>query len=158
MGTSAVILFKSGESVEINILLPRLNELCNREGLFHSHDLKKIDETEKLKYCEFCISDVTMKDSYDRQLCFGIADEPYPYKLVNFDWDSSEEDYFKTVVSGDFDGNEDILFKFLFAFLNEFPVAKVWIEEDWFYTLDDLKKIKASYNNSWCYMSPKDII
>lgn len=155
MGTSAAIVFRSGESVEINKLIHRLDELCNREGLFHSHDLKKIDDDLKLKYCEFCISDIPLKDSYDRQLCFGIADEPYPYKLVNFEWDSPEIDYFKTVVSGDFDDNEDLLFKFLFLFLNEFPDAKVWIEEDWFYNLHDMKKIKASYDNDWCYIDPK---
>lgn len=157
MGTSAVILFKSGESIEINKLLLSLNELCNKEGLFHSHDLKKVDEKGELKYCEFCISDIPLKDSYDRQLCFGIADEPNPYKLINFDWDSPEKDYFKTVVSGDFVENEDLLFKFLFAFLNDYPVARVWIEEDWFYTLEDLKKIRASYDNNWCYISPKDL-
>ncbi|NUU78030.1 hypothetical protein [Paenibacillus xylanilyticus] len=155
MGMSAAVLFKSGESIEINKLLYSLIDLCNKEGLYHSQDLKKVDEDEKLKYCEFCVSDIPLKDSYDRQLCFGIADEPYPYKLVNFDWDPSE-DYFKTVVSSDFDDNEDLLFKFLFAFLNEFPVAKVWIEEDWFYTIEDLKAIKASYDNNWCYINPKD--
>lgn len=42
-------------------------------------------------------------------------------------------------VSDDFDDNEDLLFKFLFAFLNEFPDARVWIEEDWFYNLEDMK-------------------
>ncbi|WP_315370572.1 hypothetical protein, partial [Paenibacillus xylanexedens] len=90
MGISAAIVFRSGESVEINKLLLRLGELCNREELFHSHELKKLDETSKLKYCEFCISDIPLKDSFDRQLCFGIADEPYPHKLVNFEWDSPE--------------------------------------------------------------------
>ncbi len=61
-------------------------------------------------------------------------------------------------VSDDFDDNEDLLFKFLFAFLNEFPDARVWIEEDWFYNLEDMKQIKASYNNDWCYINPKDNI
>lgn len=41
--------------------------------------------------------------------------------------------------------------------LNEFPDARVWIEEDWFYNLEDMKKIKASYNNNWCYIDPKNI-
>lgn len=116
MGTSAAVVFRSGESIEINKLLLRLEELCNKEGLFYSHDLKKIDEASKLKYCEFCISDIPLKDSFDRQLMFGLADEPYPHKLVNFEWDSPEIDYFKTVVSGDFEDNEDLLFKFLFYF------------------------------------------
>lgn len=156
MGMSATILFKKGHSAEINKLLLHLNRICDREGWFYSHDLKKYDDMQKLKYCEFCLSDTPLKDSYDRQLCFGIADEPYPFKLVNFDWDSTGNEYFKTVVSNDFDDNEDLLFQVLLALLSEFPDAKVWIEEDWFYTLDDLERIKNSYNNSWCYTDPRD--
>lgn len=41
--------------------------------------------------------------------------------------------------------------------MNEFPDAKAWIEEDWFYNLDDMKKIKVSYNDNWCYMDPKSL-
>lgn len=60
-------------------------------------------------------------------------------------------------VSADFDDNEDLLFKFLFAFLNEFLDARVWIEEEWFYNLEDMKKLNASYNNNWCYKVPNNI-
>lgn len=37
------------------------------------------------------------------------------------------------------------------------PDAKVWIEEDWFYSLEDMKKIKSSYNDNWCYIDPKSL-
>lgn len=63
-----------------------------------------------------------------------------------------KNEYFKAIVSDDFDGNEDLLFQFLFALLHEYSDAKVWIEEEWFYTFPDLERIKDSYNNSWCYI------
>ncbi|PQP83261.1 hypothetical protein C0Q44_00570 [Paenibacillus sp. PCH8] len=68
-------------------------------------------------------------------------------QTVTYDWDDTQNEYFKAVASDDFDDNEDLLFKSLFAVLNECPDARVWIEEDWFYKLEDMKKIKASYNN-----------
>jgi hypothetical protein len=155
MGISATILFKKGHSVEINQLLLHFNQISDSEGWFHNHDLKKYDDMQKLKYSEFCLSDIPLRDCYERQICFGIADEPYPFKLVYFEWDSPNNEYFKTVVSSDFDGNEDLLFQVLLAVLIEYPDAKVWIEENWFYTLDDLKRINDSYHSRWCYMDPQ---
>ncbi len=45
-----------------------------------------------------------------------------------------------------------------FCISERIPDARVWIEEDWFYNLEDMKKIKASYNNNWCYINPKNNI
>lgn len=154
MGISAHILFKRGNSIEINDLVLRLDELCENEGMYYSHTSNKVDDAGKLKYCEYCVSDIPLYESYDRPICFGIADEPYPYKLVEFDWEPFPQEYFKTLVSGDFVDNEDLLFKFLYVFLHEFPNARVWIEEDWFYTLADLNKLKENYVDHWCYINP----
>lgn len=37
-------------------------------------------------------------------------------------------------------------------FLKKYPTAKIWVEEDWFYTLEDLEKILSNpFDNEWCY-------
>ncbi|MDQ0171830.1 hypothetical protein [Paenibacillus tundrae] len=130
---------------KINELIPRLEKLFEKEDLFYSRELNKVDETGNVKYCEFCISDIPLEESYERQICLGVADEPYPFKLINFDWEDPEKEYFKTIVINDFKENEDILFTFLLAFLEEYMTAKVWIEDDWFYTLEDLKNTRDHY-------------
>ena len=44
MGISAHILFKRGNSIEINDLVLRLDELCKNEGMFYSHTSNEVDD------------------------------------------------------------------------------------------------------------------
>ena len=48
----------------------------------------------------------------------------------------------------------------MFAIVLKYPEAKLWIEEDWFYTLEDLKKIEKNkpFDMDWCYKNPKDFL
>ncbi|CAM4440118.1 hypothetical protein [Paenibacillus xylanexedens] len=155
MGMSSFVLFKRGGSTSVSNLLSTIKNICMKEKLFFDNDEETYDSEGALKYTRLYISDTPFKENYSRTLSFSVYDEPYEFQTVTYDWDDTQNEYFKAVVSDDFDDNEDLLFKFLFAFLSEFPDARVWIEEDWFYNLDDMKKIKASYNNDWCYIDPK---
>ncbi|MDT0121065.1 hypothetical protein Q9R46_00305 [Paenibacillus sp. RRE4] len=157
MGMSSFIVFKQGESKSANSLLSTIKNICIKENLFFDSDDEKYDIEGVLKYTRIYISDKPFKEDYSRTISFSLYDEPYDFQIVNFDWDNMQNEYFKAIVSDDFDENEDLLFQFLFALLNEISDAKVWIEEDWFYTLEDLERIKDSYNNSWCYTDPKDV-
>ncbi|MGQ8870652.1 hypothetical protein [Paenibacillus sp. TSA_86.1] len=157
MSISSFIVFKCKKSTPAYNLLNRIKTFCTEEALFFDSDDEKYDIEGVLKYTRIYISDKPFKEHYSRTISFSLYDEPYDFQFVTFDWDNMQNEYFKAIVSDDFDDNEDLLFQVLLAFLSEFPDSKVWIEEEWFYTLPDLKRIKKSYNNSWCYMGPRMI-
>ncbi|MGZ7440988.1 hypothetical protein [Paenibacillus sp. TH7-28] len=156
MGISTFLLFKRGESIAANDLLSNIKNLCIRENLFFDTDEEKFNIGGVLKYSRVYISDIPFEEDYSRQLCFSLYDEPYDYQTVSFKWDDIHSEYFKALVSDDFCDNEDLLFRFVYSVLNIYPSAKIWIEDDWFYTLEDLEKIKRKpYDNNWCYKHPK---
>ncbi|MDN4604872.1 hypothetical protein P5G61_26840 [Paenibacillus sp. F6_3S_P_1C] len=157
MGMSSFVLFRHGDSNTANNLFNTINNICTKEKLFFDNDEKTYNSEGALKYTRIYISDTPFKENYSRTLSFSVYDEPYEFQTVTYEWDDTQNEYFKAVVSDDFDDNADLLFQFLFAFLSEFSDARVWIEEDWFYTLEDMKKIKSSYNDNWCYIDPKDL-
>ncbi|MGO4532651.1 hypothetical protein AB4Z30_26510 [Paenibacillus sp. 2TAF8] len=157
MSISSFIVFECKKSPSAYHLLNRFRPLCTKESLFFDSDDEKYDIEGVLKYTRIYISDKPFKEDYARTISFSLYDEPHDFQIVTFDWDERQDEYFKAIVSDDFYENEDLLFQLLFAFLNEYTDAKVWIEENWFYTLDDLKRINDSYHSSWCHMDPTTI-
>lgn len=158
MGISTFLLFKRGESITVNDLLSNIKNLCLRENLFFDSDEEKFNDEGTLKYSRVYISDIPFRENYSRQLCFSLYDDPYEYQIVSFKWDNTHSEYFKAMASDDFCNNEDLLLRFAYGILNIYPTAKIWIEEDWFYTLEDLGKIvNNSYNNNWCYDNPSNL-
>lgn len=158
MGISSFLLFGCGESTPANDLLRNLNEICIKENLFFDSDEQTYNSEELLKYSRVYISDIPFRENYSRPLCFSVYDEPYEYQIVSFKWDGTNNEYFKAVVSDDFDDNEDLLLRFFHAVLKIYPTAKIWVEEEWFYTLEDLDNIiNIPYKNDWCYKDPREI-
>ncbi|SCY35563.1 hypothetical protein SAMN05720606_104106 [Paenibacillus polysaccharolyticus] len=157
MSISSFIVFECKNSPSACNLLNSIRTLCTKVNMFFDSDDEKYDIEGELKYTRIYISDKPFKEDYVRTISFSVHDEPYDFQIVTFDWDNMKNEYFKAIVSDDFDGNEDLLFQFLFALLHEYSDAKVWMEEDWFYTFPDLERIKDSYNNSWCYIDPINI-
>jgi len=133
MGISSFLLFKRGDSAPANDLLRDLKKICLEENLFFDSDAETYDSEGTLKYTRVYISDLPFSQNYSRTLCFNVYDEPYEYQFVSFEWDKNE--YFKAVVSDDFDDNEDLLLRLSHAILKVHPTAKIWVEEEWFYTL-----------------------
>lgn len=157
MGISTFLLFERGKSAPAYDLLRSLNSICINENLFFDNDEDCSSSEGTLKYSRAYISDRPFKEDYSRPLGFSVYDEPYEYQIISFKWDDTNSEYFKAVVSDDFCDNEDLLLRFSHAILNIYPTAKIWIEEDWFYTLEDLDKIvNMPYNNDWCYKNPKN--
>lgn len=155
MGISTFLLFKRGESIAARDLLPSIKNLCTMESLYFDTDEEKFTSDGTLKYCRIYISDIPFEEDYSRLLCFSLFDEPYDFQIVRFKWDDTHSEYFKALESDDFYDNEDLLFRFVYGVLNIYPSAKIWIEDDWFYTLEDLEKIKRKpYDNNWCYKHP----
>lgn len=158
MGMSSFLLFNRGESIPANNLLRNLKDVCVKEKLFFETDEETYNSEGTLKYSRAYISDIPFKENYSRPLCFSIHDEPYEYQLVSFKWDDTNNEYFKAIVSDDFYENEDLLLRFSHAILNLYPTAKIWVEEEWFYTLEDLDNItNMPYHNDWCYKNLRDI-
>jgi len=158
MGMSSFLLFKRGESAPANDLLRDLNKICIEENLFFDCDEETYDSEGTLKYTRVYISDLPFSENYSRTLCFSVYDEPYEYQLVSFNWDDTKHEYFKAVVSDDFDDNEDLLLRLSHAILKIYPTAKIWVEEEWFYTLEELDNItNMPHTNDWCYKDPREI-
>ncbi|WP_440116664.1 hypothetical protein [Paenibacillus sp. QZ-Y1] len=132
MGISSFILFRHGKSMPTYLLSSAAGNICRKEKFFFDNDEETYNSEGALKYTRLYISDMPFKENYSRTLSFSVYDEPYEFQTVTYNWDDTQSEYFKAVVSDDFDDNEDLLFKFFFAFLSEFPDARVWIEEDWF--------------------------
>jgi len=157
MGISTFVLFRQGESISASDLLKNIREISINYGLYFSNNYDEYDQTGKLKFCSIYISDIPFEDNYSRQISWNLYDEPYKFQNVDFNWDDSKSQYFKALVSEDFYENEDLLFKILYGILKVYPSAKVWIEDNWFYTIEDLEKIKSKpFDNEWCYNDPKD--
>ncbi|MUG48128.1 hypothetical protein [Paenibacillus woosongensis] len=147
-----------GESISASELLINIREVCTTYGLYFSNDYNEYDETGKLKSCSIYFSDMPFEDNYSRQISWNLYDEPYNYQTIDFNWDESENQYFKAMVSEDFYENEDLLFKILYGLPKVYPSAKIWIEDNWFYTIEDLEKIKSRpFDDEWCYKNPRDI-
>lgn len=158
MGMSSFLLFKRGESNPANDLLRNLNNICIKENLFFDSDEETYNSEGTLKYIRVYISDMPFRENYSRPLCLSVYGEPYEYQMVSFKWDDTNSEYFKAVVSDDFDDNEDLLLRFSHAILKIYPTAKIWVEEEWFYTLEDLDNItNMPYKNDWCYKDPREI-
>ena len=51
--------------------------------------------------------------------------------------------------------NEDLLLKITYELLSKYPEAVLWLEQNWFYKLDDIKKyILNEFDPNWCYQNP----
>lgn len=158
MGMSSFLLFNCGVSTPANDLLRDIKKICIEENLFFDTDEETYNSEGTLKYTRVYISDTPFRENYSRPLCFSVYDEPYEYQIVSFKWDDTHNEYFKAVVSDDFDDNEDLLLRFSHAILKIYPTAKLWIEEEWFYTLEDLDNIaEIPYKSDWCYNDPRGL-
>lgn len=155
MGTSSVLLFKREESIPAINLLMRINKICKKEKLYFDSDEKVFNNEGKLIYTRIYVSDVPFRENYSRTLCFSVYDEPYEYQVVSFEWDDTNNEYFKAVVSDDFYDNEDLLFRFFREMLRIYPKSKLWVEDEWFYTIEDLENTTDVYENNWCYKEPR---
>ncbi|MDQ0171879.1 hypothetical protein [Paenibacillus tundrae] len=155
MGTSSFLLFKREESIPAIDLLMRINKICKKEKLYFDSDEKVFNNEGKLIYTRIYVSDVPFRENYSRTLCFSVYDEPYEYQVVSFEWDDTNNEYFKAVVSDDFYDNEDLLLRFFREILRIYPKSKLWVEDEWFYTFEDLEKTTDVDNYNWCYKDPR---
>ncbi|KAA2302450.1 hypothetical protein FY526_19785, partial [Clostridioides difficile] len=97
MGMSSFVLFKRGESTSASNLLSTINNICIQEKLFFDNDEENYNSEGTLKYTRLYISDTPFKENYARTLSFSVYDEPYEFQTVTYDWDDTQNEYFKAV-------------------------------------------------------------
>ena len=160
MSTSAYVLFEKGESVPLSVLFEKIKELCEKNNFCFANDGDEFNAEGKLKSTSVYVADKPFFEDDSKQIPWDIYDEPYDYcfQSLSFDWDPSDTEYFKAMISGGFYEEEDFLFKLVYEVLKVYPKAKLKICNNWFYTLEDLEKIAAMpYDNDWCYKNPKEL-
>ncbi|WP_339314132.1 hypothetical protein [Paenibacillus sp. FSL M7-0896] len=157
MGISAYVLFETGSNILLTDLLKYTEDFCAELNLFYGITYKKENSNKQLKHVRANISDRPFVESTSRQLCIDFYDEPYEFQSISFDWLGKDSEFFEAIVVDDFCDNEDLLFNILFEFQKKYPDSKIWMEDDWFYSLNDLQKIANKYDGNWCYKNPKDL-
>jgi len=156
MSISCSVLVKEGSNINATDLYSVLEKICSYEKLVIEMNTKEIDKTDRIKVIRTNISDLPFDRDSSRQLCVDIFDEPYKFKYNSFEWFDKSISFFETMVIDYFDGNEDLLFRVARGLLKQYSKAKLWVEEDWFYTIYDLDKISnKQFDNEWCYKNPK---
>ena len=128
--------------------------------LYFDNHYERFNDAGELIFSSIYVSDIPFSEDGFRALPWNLYDKSNDYFLqsLNFEWDMSHTEYFKAIISEDFYEYEDLLFKVVYEILKLYPSAKLWIEYDWLYTLEDLEKIASRpYDNSWCYKNPKSL-
>lgn len=75
--------------------------------------------------------------------------------LDRFDWVSKGGNLIRGVIIEDISGCERMLLDFLYEYLMLNPKDYFWNELDWYYTYDDIVKIRQKeFNPDWCYKKP----
>lgn len=75
--------------------------------------------------------------------------------LDRFDWILKNGHLIRAVIIEDFDECERILLDFLYEYFKLNPEDYFWDELDWYYTQEDIVKLKQKeFNSDWCYKNP----
>lgn len=157
MGITCSMLVKEGSNINATNLYIALEKVCSYENLIIGVNISEADENDTIKLIRTNISDVSFDKNPSRQLCVDIFDEPYKFRYNSFEWFDESISFFEAITIDCFDGNEDLLFRVAYGLLKQYPKAKLWIEDDWFYTLGDLDLINNKpFDNEWCYKNLKN--
>ena len=161
MASSALILFGRDGKETISQFLENGRGVCAENDLhFLSIDSDSITDAENnLIRTEFMYSDISFDESTSRPCVVIIYNKVDKFHMfVNFDWYNNGEELSRSLMVESIHDREDLLFKFVYPFFQNYPEAKLWVSGDWFYTLSDLEKIASQYTDDWCYKSPKSLL
>lgn len=161
MGTSAFFLVQVNSKIDLTKLIEDVKEIC-RENNFYMSPISNDSQSEnKVKCVSVEISLVKRADIYEastNDVLVDLYDEPYKYQYHSFSWYDEEINFFNIAIIDEVYNNEKITLVLYYEISKRYPDTKLWIEEDWFYTLDDIEKILSrSYSNEWCYKNPIEL-
>lgn len=149
MGQSGHILRENGEA-DLDKLLAGVKQAADAIGYPYSGEERYPSQSSGREYMTINIWEY-MDKAARNFLVYLIADtENYPY-------DNLEKGAASIVIVDRFYDREDMLLKFLHAYLEIFPDDLFYAESDWYYTKADIDRIVSMpYNWSWCYMRPSE--
>lgn len=153
MGVSGLIL-KKKENTSIYKLLHDLRLSAERAGL-EARIRSELyeDDIDGGVYTTANIAD-TYEDIPEAQqwLMYIYSDDDC---LDRFDWILKGGHLIRSIIIEDIGDCEKILLDFLYEYLKLNPEDIFWDELDWFYTYEDIVKIKQKeFNPYWCYEKP----
>ncbi len=154
MGTSGFIL-KKRENIEIYQLIHEVKAAADRAGLLSPID-PEIQEWAGEVYAMGSIANTFEEIPGAEAMPIYIHsadDEKYDDQ---YDW-LVEGGRLNNAVFFDFVGNcERILLDFLYEYLKSNPEDYFLCEGDWYYTFDDIARIKErGFDPMWCYIDPR---
>lgn len=149
MGQSGHILRENGEA-DLDRLLTGVKQAADAIGYPYSGEQRYPSQSSGREYMTINIWEY-MDKAARNFLVYLIAD------TENFPYDNLEKGAASIVIVDRFYDCEDMLLKFLHAYLEIFPDDLFYAESDWYYTKADIDRIVSMpYNWSWCYMRPSE--
>jgi hypothetical protein len=161
MGTSAYFLVRANSKIELTKLIEDVKNICIENNLYMSPISVNYQSENIIKHVSVEIALVERADLYEaptNDVLVDVYDEPYKYQYHSFSWYDEEIEFFNIAIIDEVYNNEKITLVLSYEILKRYPELKLWIEEDWLYTFEDIKKISNKLDNQdWCYKNPIDL-
>ena len=72
-----------------------------------------------------------------------------------FEWIHKGKNLIRSIIIEDFSGCQKMLLDFLYHYLTLNPYDYFWDEYEWYYSYEDIVKIKQmKFDPDWCYKNP----
>lgn len=153
----AGILLKKRELVDVQKIVNDLENSALQVGLEFRNgiDCEK-NEDGSFNYLSANIANTFKEVEHQQQMLmyiYNISDDDY---LQEFDWIEKGKNLIQIVNIEDFQGCEKILLDLLYEYFKLNPKDYFWNELDWYYTYDDIARIKKNeFDPTWCYQNPQ---
>lgn len=153
----AGILLKKRELVDVQKIVNDLENSALQVGLEFRNgiDCEK-NEDGSFNYLSANIANTFKEVEHQQQMLmyiYNISDDDY---LQEFDWIEKGKNLIQIINIEDFQGCEKILLDLLYEYFKRNPEDYFWNELDWYYTYDDIARIKKNeFDPAWCYKNPR---
>ena len=146
MGQSAVLI--RDENIKLEDLISGVKQALDNLGYLYNEE----------PYEGYTILYVRENQEYDdRQLLFYLLEKPRD-KYVNYDYQWIKKGVMHVVTVDRFYDREDMLLKFVHAYLDIFPNDFFYDEMELYYTKADIDRIwSMPFDYTWCYKNPSEI-
>ncbi|MDR1321886.1 MAG: hypothetical protein LBK56_10745 [Gracilibacteraceae bacterium] len=151
MGQGGEVLFTKEDFVSGEEIIEQLS----KENDVFSFHLALVQEAKHRDYLtsKYAICNISNSDKTN-QLVIYIYDTSA--ESMDFEWDA--EGYHTSIFIDDVAYGDQVLLPFLLYILRLYPKAKVWLDFDWFYTLEDLEQLATRLDSYdvWYEVNPKE--
>lgn len=154
MGLSGILL-KKRAFVDVKKILKDLEMAAIQVGLEFRIGIEcEKNEDGSYNYLTLNIANTFEEDESQQQMLiyvYDISSDDYIQEADRV----KQENLIEIVNIEDFHGCENILLDFLNEYLKWNQDDYFWSELDWYYTYEDIARIKRNeYDSNWCYKSP----